>query len=140
MAVTLEVRGPARGRVRALVRPDLFSFQVLSPSGRFADCQLPAPRVSPLREFFVTLGRERIRFDLARICSPEVFVEPGVYQITPVFRPTFDGRDVGLTAWTGRIEGEAFLARVRRVGRGGHVAVEIIGPDGARGGGEADAR
>lgn len=140
LGVTLEVRGPERGRLPVSVRPDQFMFQVTPPSGAAASCRMPPTRVRPLAEFYDRLGRRRVDFDLARVCPERTFARPGVYRIRPVFRSTLDGSDVGLAAWTGEAAGPPFLVRVRRAGRQADDPVEIIVPDIAATGGAEDAR
>jgi hypothetical protein len=142
LAVTVEVRGPERGRLPVAVRPDEFAFEVDGPGEATAPvtCQLPASRVRPLAEFYDRLGRRRLGFDLADLCPSRTFARPGVYSVRPAFRSALDGADVGLSAWTGEALGEPFLARVRRAGREADDPVEIAVPAVAAPRGAEDAR
>jgi hypothetical protein len=139
VAVTLELRGPPRGRLLVAVRPDAFSFHIDTPTGALVDCQLPAARITPLAESYERLVRRQVAFDVSRICPRGAFNEAGVYRVTPVLRAVYDGRDVGVAAWTGRVEGAAFEVRVRRAGRGAADPVETVVRDPAAlaGAGEA---
>jgi hypothetical protein len=141
LSVTVEVRGPARGRLPVAVRSEAFTFEVDGPGAAPpAVCQLPATRVRPLAEFYDRLGRRRLGFDLADLCPSRTFARPGVYSVRPAFRSALDGADVGLSAWTGEALGEPFLARVRRAGREADDPVEIAVPAVAAPRGAEDAR
>ncbi len=138
--VTLELRGPRRGRIRAMVRPEQFVFSVRGPDGEVTSCQLPPTGVRPLREFYSRLGRSRMRLDLAVICPRDTFDRPGIYEVGPGFVSDFDGEDVGLDAWTGYAAGQPFLVRVRRGGTSGSDPVERVVPRFSLDRGSEDAR
>lgn len=140
MTLTLELRGQQGDRRPVAVRHELFHFQVTTPSGRTHLCRLGPFRVHPLRDFYDRLGRRRLGFELARYCPEGVLTESGIYEILPEFHAYFDGHDVGLTAWTGVVRGDTFLARARRGGRIATVHVENNEPGVMAEGGRRDAR
>jgi hypothetical protein len=140
--VSLELRGPAHGRLPVWVRPELFTFRVQGPGlgERGRRCQLPRSGVRPLPDFIDRLGRRRKRFDLARICPAGTFRRAGVYRVQGVFSSSFDGSEFGMTAWTGRTEALNFLLRIRQAGARAADPVEIVSSGRRAGQGEGYVR
>ena len=112
--VVVELRAAPRARIPVLIRPNLFAFTVIDPKGAETSCTVEEPRIRPIDELFDRLGSRRVTLDLTRFCPRRTFEEAGIYQIRPSFSSEHGGEGVGTPAWTGRLEGEPFLIRVRR--------------------------
>lgn len=114
----LALRPYVEGRrpgARAYVRSDLFLFDVSSPSGRTARCEVPRHPVVPILDFFARLApgrRVQFSIDAARLC-PELFREPGIHEVVPIVELVYTGNNVGVDALTGRFRGEGSFVRVR---------------------------
>jgi hypothetical protein len=132
--VAMELRAAPRARLPVVVRPAQFAFAVVGPDGSSFDCGLPQIPIDALRDFYERLGVRRIVLDLGRLCPRNALSISGVYEVRPSFSSEHDGQDVGLRAWTGEVEGQAFLLRVRQSrGREAEpVAVELLDATGER--------
>lgn len=118
LRVAVTLRNPSPRPVWSLYRPSMFSFEVVSPSGRRVSCETLYREPTPFRELFVRLGpgaRRRSGLALGDFCPLRTFDESGIYEVTAVFRSSADG-EPWLTGrvFTGRIRSAGFVIRVSR--------------------------
>jgi hypothetical protein len=114
-SVTLRPFLEAVTTTRVYLRPELWSFEITTPSGRTARCNVPGHPVVPIVDFFsrVTPGARRaVTIDASTLC-PRIFDAPGVYDVVPVLELVYDGANVGLDALVGTFRGHGSFVRIR---------------------------
>lgn len=114
-SVVLRPTLEARSSMRVYLRPDLWSFVIVTPDRQSVRCDVPRHPVVPIIDFFARLdpgSRRSATIDVSTLC-PLIFHDPGVYDVTPVVDLVYGGDRLGFEALTGTFRGEPSFVRVR---------------------------
>jgi hypothetical protein len=88
------------------LRPDDYAFSITPPDGPPTTCGPGAASRGAARDFFTTMSPGSTRTETAwlrELCAGRTFSRPGVYLVAPRLVLREDGRDYGLSAFTGDV-------------------------------------
>lgn len=132
LRVGVSLRNATTRPLWTLFRNSLFTFEIVTPSGRRVACEGLLREPTPFREFFVRLGgnaRRVASLAPAEYCPLHTFDEAGIYNARAVFRSNANGEPWATErVFTGRVTSAPFVLRVSRGdGRYRPLGLEVSG-------------